>query len=249
MLASGPPSIPTISIILPVLNEALILAETLSGLPRASDLEILLVDGGSSDATRQVAACFPHVRLLTAPRGRGAQMNAGARIARGDLLVFLHADTTLKPQHLVVLRMAARNPGVAAGAFELALSPPTPFLKFISWGANWRCRLFRLAYGDQAIFVRRNLFFTLGGFAHKRPEDLDLVIRLRRFTRLRLFTPPVTSSGRSWLDYGNLRTSGYHWFCLAHHLAERLLTRRWPPMGQLFAGGQTEYIPINLSSP
>jgi hypothetical protein len=125
---------------------------------------------------------------------------------------------------------------VGAGAFELRLIPPTPFLRFIAWGANWRSRLFHLPYGDQAIFVRRDLFLALGGFAHGHPEDLDLVLRLRRLTRLRLLTPPVSSSGRRWLKHGNLRTSGYHWAFLIRHLAERLLTRRWPPMGQLFSG-------------
>ena len=125
------------------------------------------------------------------------------------------------------LRQAACDPRVGAGAFELRLTPPTPFLRFIAWGANWRCRLFRLPYGDQAIFVRRDLFLALGGFAHGHPEDLDLVLRLRRLTRLRLLTPPVSSSGRRWLKHGNLRTSGYHWAFLIRHLAERLLTRRW----------------------
>jgi rSAM/selenodomain-associated transferase 2 len=224
---------PVISLILPVLNEAPILAGILSGLPRTPDLEILLVDGGSTDATRAVAASFPHVRWLTAPRGRGTQMNAGARVARGDLFVFLHIDTALGPAHLDALRRAAQDPRVGAGAFELRLTPPTPFLRFIAWGANWRCRLFRLPYGDQAIFVRRDLFRALGGYTQRRPEDLDLVIRLRRLTRLRLLTPPVSSSGRRWLEHGNLKTSGYHWLYLARHLAERCFTRRWASGGQL----------------
>lgn len=227
---------PFISLILPVLNEAPILARALSGLPRTPDLEIILVDGGSADATREVAAGFSQVHWMNAPRGRGAQMNAGARMARGDFLVFLHVDTSLTTEHLAALRQAAGDPRVGAGAFELRLTPPTPFLRFITWGANWRSRLFGLPYGDQAIFVRRDLFLALGGFAHRHPEDLDLVLRLRRLTRVRLLTPPVNSSGRRWLQHGNLRTSGCHWALLIRHLAERLLTRRWPPMGQLFTG-------------
>jgi uncharacterized protein len=228
---------PVISIILPVLNEAPILAEALLRLPRAPDLEILLVDGGSVDATLEVAARFPDVGRLTAPRGRGAQMNAGALAARGDLLFFLHIDTVLTPDHVAALRRAALDPGVGAGAFALRLVPPNPFLRFIAWGAYWRSRLFRLPYGDQAIFVRRTLFFALGGFAHRRPEDLDLVLRLRRLTRLRLLTPPVTSSGRRWLEHGNLRTTASHWLFLIRHLAERLCTRRWPRLGELDVGG------------
>ena len=224
------------SLILPVWNEAPMLAGALSNLPRTTDLEIILVDGGSTDATREVAAGFPHVRWLSASRSRGAQMNAGARVARGDLFIFLHIDTVLTTDHLVALRRAVLDPRAGAGAFELSLVPPTPFLRFIAWGANWRSRLFRLPYGDQALFVRRDLFFTLGGYSHRRPEDLDLVIRLRRLTRLRLLTPPVSSSGRQWLQHGNLRTSGYHWVFLILHLAERLFTRRWARMGELFSG-------------
>ncbi len=228
---------PTISLILPVLNEAPMLAGALSNLPWTPDLEIIVVDGGSTDASREVVAGLAHVRWLSAPRGRGAQMNAGARVARGDLLVFLHIDTVLTAAHLAALRLASLDPRVGAGAFALRLIPPTPFLRFIAWGANWRSRLFRLPYGDQALFVRRDLFFALGGYCHRRPEDLDLVIRLRRRTRLRLLTPPIATSGRRWLEHGNLRTTAYHWVFLTRHLAERLFTWRWPPLGELRVGG------------
>jgi len=247
MIASPSPK-PLISIILPILNEAPILSEVLSHLPRSPEVEIILVDGGSTDASRKVAARFPHDRLLTAPRGRGSQMNAGARVARGDLLVFLHADTSLAPAHVAALCQAAGDPRVGAGAFALRLIPPTPFLRFITWGANWRTRLFRLPYGDQAIFVRRDLFFSLGGFAHRRPEDLDLVIRLRPRTRLRLLAPPVHTSGRQWRQHGNLRTTASHWLGLIRHLAERLLTRRWPPLGELRIGGG-DYEPVSRQLP
>jgi rSAM/selenodomain-associated transferase 2 len=224
---------PLISLILPVLNEAPLVAGALSALPHDPQVEIILVDGGSRDATLEVAVGFPHVRRLSAPRGRGCQMNAGARLARGEFLVFLHIDTALGPAHLAALRRAAADPRVEAGAFELRLDPPTPFLRFIAWGANGRCRLLHLPYGDQAIFVRRDVFFHLGGFAHRHPEDLDLVIRLRRLTRLHLLTPPVTSSARQWLNHGNLKTTAHHWLLFIRHLAERLFTRRWPPLGEL----------------
>jgi rSAM/selenodomain-associated transferase 2 len=224
---------PEISIILPVLNEAPILAEALINLPLRPDVEIILVDGGSDDATREVAACFPFVHLITAPQGRGTQMNAGARLAQGNLLVFLHIDTGFSAAHLATLRQAIRDPEVRAGAFYMRLTPPTPFLRSIAWGANWRSRLFGLPYGDQVIFVRRALFFDLGGYAQRRPEDLDLVLRLRRHTRLRLLDPPVTTSGRRWLQHGNLRTLGSYWFCLVRHRAERLFTRRWTSLGDL----------------
>jgi rSAM/selenodomain-associated transferase 2 len=222
-----------ISIIIPVLNEAPILTEALANLPWSPDVEIIMVDGGSTDGSQAAAARFPEVHLITAPRGRGAQMNAGARLARGEFLVFLHIDTELTYAHIVALRQAARDLEIQAGAFYMRLTPPTPFLRFITWGANWRSRLFGLPYGDQVIFVRRALFCGLGGYCHRRPEDLDLVLRLRQHTHLRLLNPPVTTSGRRWLQHGNFRTLGYYWFLLLRHRAERLLTRRWPRMGNL----------------
>ena len=87
-------------------------------------------------------------------------------MARGVLFSFFCISIPLCPDHIAALRQAAGDPRVGAGAFELRLTPPTPFLRFIAWGANWRSRLFRLPYGDQAIFVRRDLFLALGGFAH-----------------------------------------------------------------------------------
>lgn len=229
---AGP--VPLISIIIPALNERENLAVLLAGLGPAPDLETIVVDGGSTDGTRQVAARFPHVRTLTTPPGRGLQMNAGALASRGELLVFLHADTCLGAAHLQTLRLAARDPGFAAGAFEFRLMPELRAFRVISWAVNCRCRLFGLPYGDQALTVRRNLFFRVGGFAHRRPEDLDLVLRLRKHTRLRLLEPPVPTSGRRWLAEGYFRTTWRNWLFLARHLAERSLTRRWPQLGEVW---------------
>jgi len=226
-----------ISIIIPTLNEGWELGETLAGLPSAPDLEVILVDGESSDDTLAVAARFPSVQVLTSPRGRGVQMNAGALASHGALLVFLHADTRFTPAHLQALRLAAADPGFVAGAFELALTPPTPALRFIAWGANRRTRFLGLPYGDQVLVLRRDLFFVLGGFSSRRPEDLDLVLRLRRQGRIRPLSPPVASSGRRWLDQGYFRTTLRNWLFLARHLAERLFTRRWPGEGDLGSCG------------
>jgi rSAM/selenodomain-associated transferase 2 len=224
---------PTISIIIPVLNEGKTLGETLSGLPRAPDLEVILVDGGSTDDTLGVAARFPFARLLAAPRGRGGQMNAGAQVSAGEFLVFLHADTHFKAEHLGALRRAVADPAFAAGAFELALRPPLPALRFIAWGANRRARAWGLPYGDQVLIVKRSLFWSLGGFTLRRPEDLDLVLRLKTRTRLKILTPRVSSSGRRWLERGYLRTTLTNWLALARHLAERAFTDRWPGEGDL----------------
>jgi rSAM/selenodomain-associated transferase 2 len=227
----------SLSIIIPVLNEAQNLGETLTGLLCDPYLEVLLVDGGSTDASLAVAAQFPAVRILHASRGRGSQMNAGALASSGELLVFLHADTRLTAEHLKTLRRAAADQDFAAGAFELALRPPVPALRFIAWAANRRARLLGLPYGDQVLMVRRNLFFALGGFARRRPEDLDLVLRLRGRTCLRLLTPPVSSSGRRWLEGGYVSTTLKNWLDLAYHLAERTLTNRWPAKGDLEMSG------------
>jgi rSAM/selenodomain-associated transferase 2 len=237
-----------ISIIIPVLNEAQTLGEMLSGLPGDPDLEVILVDGGSTDASLAVAARFPAVQVLAASRGRGRQMNAGALASSGELLIFLHADTLLTAEHLQALRRAAAEPAFAAGAFALALRPPLPALRFIAWGANRRARLLGLPYGDQVLIIKRTLFLSLGGFAHRRPEDLDLVLRLKGRTRLKILTPPVSSSGRSWLKRGYLRTTLNNWLALARHLAERALTSRWPREGDLGrdgGGGQGPLVPAH----
>jgi hypothetical protein len=136
------------------------------------------------------------------------------------------------------LRTAAADPDFAAGAFALMLTPPVPALRFIAWGANRRARLLGLPYGDQVLIVRRTLFFSLGGFARDRPEDLDLVLRLRNHARLRLLRPPVASSGRRWQQRGYLRTTLKNWLDLARHLAERVLTSRWPEKGDIEMSGR-----------
>ncbi len=243
---------PSLSIIIPVLNEAQTLGDTLSGLPGDPDLEVILVDGGSTDDTLAVAARFPSMQVLAALRGRGSQMNAGALASSGDLLVFLHADTHLTAEHLQILHRAAADPSFAAGAFELALRPSVPALRLIAWGANRRARLFGLPYGDQVLIIRRPLFFSLGGFAHRRPEDLDLVLRLKGRTRLKILAPPVSSSGRRWLEQGYLRNTLNNWLGLVGHLAERALTSRWPGKGHLEicgGGGQGSQTPAPSPKP
>lgn len=234
--AVGPPRLapPTFSIILPVYNEAEVLGRTLAGLPGAADVEIIVVDGGSTDGTREVASGFPRVRLLQSSRTRGGQMNAGAGAARGKFLAFLHADTQLGGEHLAALRRAAADPTFAAGAFELQLIPALPALRFIAWGANRRTRFCGLPYGDQVLVLRRDLFVSLGGFCNRRPEDLDLVLRLRRYTRIRLLTPAVASSARKWRQHGYFHTTMKNWLFFAYHLAERTFTRRWRGQGDLF---------------
>lgn len=191
------------------------------------------MDGGSTDDTLAAAARYPGAQILGSPRGRGLQMNTGALASKGELLVFLHADTRMGAVHLETLCRQAADPCFGAGAFAFALTPELPALRSIAWGVNLRCRVLGLPYGDQALTVRRALFFRLGGYAHRRPEDLDLVLRLRHHTRLRLLMPPISTSARRWLEQGYFRTTIYNYLFLGRHLAERTFTRRWPEKGEM----------------
>jgi hypothetical protein len=180
---------PFLSLILPVLNEAATIVAQLATLQelRSRGVELLVVDGGSSDATRELAQ--PAVdRLIESPRGRAAQMNAGARASQGRALLFLHADTTLPPLADDVIRRA-----LAAGA---------------AWGR------FDVCTGDQAIFVRRDVFVCVGGFPDlPLMEDIALSKLLKRSGRPACLCERVRTSGRRWETHGVLRTVVLMW-CL-----------------------------------
>ena len=196
-----------ISVIAPVINEQEQLAATLSHVHLGPADELIVVDGGSTDQTLDIARSFtPHV--LSSPPGRARQMNLGATRASGDILLFLHADTRLPPGGLDAVRRAMQAPQIAGGAFRLAIEPATPALRLIAWGANWRSRLGRLPYGDQALFVRRYLFEQLGGYADEPfLEDVKLVRAMRRHGRLTLVSQPARTSGRRWLHEGVVYTT------------------------------------------
>jgi rSAM/selenodomain-associated transferase 2 len=186
-----------LSIIIPTYNEAAAIEATLAAVAAlAGDFEVLVVDGGSQDGTRGLAE-QRGVAVLQARRGRGPQLHAGARAARGDTLWFLHADT--RPPRLAVkqIREAVRRPGVVGGNFQLRFDGETLPARFMTWFYDHIGR-FGLCYGDSGLFVRRDVYEAVGGF---RPfpifEDLDLVSRLVQrghFRRLR--TEVVTSSRR-----------------------------------------------------
>jgi hypothetical protein len=190
------------SIIIPALNEEVFLNDTLAGIPRDPDLEVIVVDGGSRDRTRE-AALAAGVVFVSSPPGRARQMNTGASAARGRVLLFLHADTRLPPGFRDHVGRVLSGIGVAAGAFQLALAPSLPGLKTIERLANWRSRVFQLPYGDQALFLEAALFHSLGGYAEwPMLEDLELIQRLRRYGRIAIAPLPVVSSSRRWQDEG-----------------------------------------------
>jgi rSAM/selenodomain-associated transferase 2 len=194
-------------VIVPTLNEQEHLAATLAHVALAPGDELIVVDGGSTDRTVAIAQqCTPYV--LYSPPGRARQMNLGARQAQGDILLFLHADTLLPAGGLEAVRAALQQDGAVGGAFRLSIVPATPALRLIAWGTNLRTRFGQLPYGDQALFVPRQLFETLGGYDDVPfMEDVRLVQALRRRGRLTILPQPVQTSGRRWQRDGVLYTT------------------------------------------
>ncbi len=195
----------SLSIIIPTLNEEGRLAATLGALP--AGVEVVVVDGGSRDATPAIAAGHG-ARLLVTEPGRATQMNWGARHASGEILLFLHADTLLPAGALEEVESCLGGEGVVAGAFRLQLVGDKKGLGLVSWGANLRSRLLQLPYGDQALFMGRQVFVELGGFPEGALlEDYRLVSALRRQGRIVLADGYVLSSGRKWQRQGLIRTT------------------------------------------
>ncbi|MBE2259657.1 MAG: TIGR04283 family arsenosugar biosynthesis glycosyltransferase [Rhodobacteraceae bacterium] len=191
----------TISVVIPVLNEELRLGGMLANVLPQLPEEVLVVDGGSRDATVAIATATVGVRLLRADKGRARQMNAGAAAARGDWLLFLHADTLLPPQALA--RIAALPASVLAGAFRHRFSSDDWRLRLISRLDNYRTRLTRIAFGDQAMFVRRELFERLGGFPPcEVMEDVAFGERLRHATAPILLADEAITDSRKFEQMG-----------------------------------------------
>jgi rSAM/selenodomain-associated transferase 2 len=196
----GRSTVSDLSVVVPVLDEAARIARALRALAETPGIgEVIVVDGGSADRTVEIARGFPGVRVLAAPRGRGPQMNAGARAASGPVLLFLHADVTLPADAAWHVAEALADPGVVGGAFRTwtvadgggSLLGPLLHL------ADLRSRLARLPYGDQALFVRREAFWRAGGFPEQPlMEDVELARRLRRLGRLVTVRASVRVSGR-----------------------------------------------------
>jgi rSAM/selenodomain-associated transferase 2 len=170
------------------------------------------VDGGSTDATAAAVGRFPRVRMLASPHGRARQMNAGARAARGDVLLFLHADTLLPDGALAAVDAAVGDPGVVAGRFDVRFDSPRPVFRMIAWFMNQRSRWSGISTGDQAIFVRREVFEGLGGYPDiPLMEDVELCRRLKRRGRLAALRLRVTTSARKWEREGAVRTILLMW--------------------------------------
>ena len=187
---------PALSVIIPTLNEARSIGRTLDAvLGAAGHAEVIVVDGGSLDGTAEIVR-GRGVRLLTSGRGRGLQMDAGARAARGDVLWFMHADTCPSPGCAERLAEALGDPSVVAGNFHVLFDGEGRAARFLTW-LYPQLRRLGLCYGDSAIFVRRAAYERVGGFrAFPIFEDLDLLRRLRKVGRWAHLPAAVTTSSR-----------------------------------------------------
>jgi rSAM/selenodomain-associated transferase 2 len=201
-----------LSIIVPVLDEAARISAALDALAplREAGHEVIVVDGGSRDGT--AALCQGRAdRVLSSPRGRAHQMNAGAALARHAALLFLHADTRL-PRDGAERVAEALADGADWGRFDVRIAGRSSLLPLVAALMNLRSRLTGIATGDQAIFVRRELFQRIGGFAEQPlMEDIALCARLRRINRPACLRQRVTTSGRRWDERGALRTIWLMW--------------------------------------
>jgi rSAM/selenodomain-associated transferase 2 len=222
-----------LTIVIPVLNEAAIIACALQALAslRARGAEVIVADGGSHDTTVQLAQPLAD-RVITAPPGRGAPLNAGAVLGTGDALLFLHADTTLpEDADLLIAAALAHRPW---GRFDIRIAGRHPFLAVIARLINWRSRLTGIATGDQAIFVTREAFLAVGGFPDlPLMEDIAISRRLKRLCHPFCIATPAVTSGRRWEQNGVLHTILLMWrLRLSYYLGVEpaRLARRYGPV-------------------
>lgn len=207
-----------LSVIIPTLNEAVNVAAAIESAWRAGAAEVIVADGGSSDETAQVIS-GQRCEFLVAPRGRATQQNAGARAVTGDVLLFLHADNRLGTDDIArQIELAFANPRVLHGALCQRIDASATVYRWLERGNAARVKWLGLPYGDQAIFVRRDAFFELGGFpCEPLMEDLLLMQRLRRQAWPALIAGPVIVSPRRWQRHGVIGQTMWNWWLLLRH--------------------------------
>jgi rSAM/selenodomain-associated transferase 2 len=199
---------PRLSVVIPTLNEESGVVAAIESARRAGAYEVIVADGGSNDSTVSLAAGSGAL-VIAAERGRARQLNAGARAACGDVLLFLHADTTLPVDAAEHVRQVMLDPDVALGSFRFSAGDPSSRVdRLISAVGDWRHRASRLPYGDQAPFVRAVDFADLGGFPDLPVmEDFEFALRCARLGRLGFAPAAVRTSTRAWHEHGLVRTT------------------------------------------
>ena len=196
-----------LSVIIPTLDEAAHIGPLLQDVHQASDIEAVVVDGGSRDQTVAAAQAMG-AQVIISPPGRALQMNRGADVARGRLIFFVHADSRLPRGFDKLIRQALNVPEVAAGAFRLHIDAPRRALRFVAFWANLRARCLRMPYGDQGLFMTQARFQEMGGFpVLPIMEDFELVRRLRARGRIVILPAAIRTSSRRWLNLGVGRTT------------------------------------------
>ncbi len=203
----------SVGIIIPLLNESGNLPGLLADLHGLHGIaQIIFVDGGSTDDTVSLLR-NAGVDWLRSSRGRAQQMNAGAAKLNSDILLFLHADTRLSSGNVKAVEEVMRDPGVAGGRFNVRLSGRRPAFRIIELFINLRSRLTKISTGDQAIFVRREIFERLGGFPDQPlMEDVAFSRRLKREGKIACLSGKLVTSSRRWESHGVLRTVLLMWW-------------------------------------
>lgn len=196
-----------ISIIIPAINEAGNIKEAIATIELSKNIEVIVVDGGSQDDTVAIAQSLG-VKVISSSPGRAAQMNAGAMAASGEILLFLHADTRLPTGFDAMIRTALQQPRTVAGAFNLQIDASILSLRWVELGVNVRSRFCQMPYGDQAIFLTKELFQQVGGFPELPiMEDFELMRRLKCIGKIIIIPVPVITSARRWLQKGVFKTT------------------------------------------
>ncbi|AFZ47855.1 glycosyl transferase family 2 [Cyanobacterium stanieri PCC 7202] len=197
-----------ISIIIPVFNEEDFLKQNISFFTSLENTEIIFVDGGSQDETTNILERH-NLRVVLSPVAcRSYQMNLGAKLARGDILLFLHGDTLLPNNYGQAIIDILSQKCVVAGAFNLKIDQHLPLINFVCMMVKVRSHLFSLPYGDQGIFMKKEIFETLGGFPEMPiMEDFALIKQLQKIGKIKIADAAVVTSARRWQKLGVVKTT------------------------------------------